>query len=88
MKKLGEEYKKMRQSGQFRVEWFFQYYNTKFEEFNPIKNYQTKLAWDDFFRIFQMYLQYSAEEVLEYLDSMFGVRILMHKDGKFIKVID
>jgi len=88
MKKLGEEYKHMRKSGQFRVEWFYEFYVRKFEELNPIKEYKHKLNWEEFFSIFQVYLQHTANEVLEYLDGIFDVRILTNKEGKFIMIVD
>ena len=69
------EYIKMRNSGQYRIEWFFDYYN---------KNNGKQIGIQEFNAVFNMA---DLGQVLAELDKKFELTSLLDKKGKFIKII-
>ena len=69
------EYIKMRNSGQYRIEWFFDYYN---------KNNGKQIGIQEFNAVFNMA---DLGQVLADLDKKFELTSLLDKKGKFIKII-
>ena len=69
------EYIKMRNSGQYRIEWFFDYYN---------KNNGKQIGIQEFNAVFNMD---DLGQVLAELDKKFELTSLLDKKGKFIKII-
>ena len=67
------EYVKMRNSGQYRLEWFHEYYN----------NNKPNLDINNFAMVFNMG---NLDIVLEHLDKQFELTTLTDNNGKFIKV--
>lgn len=68
------QYKKMRQSGQYDLVWFLNYYNSKKPPID-INNFQM---------IFNMG---NLSEILEYLDKKFELVKLEDKNGNLIKIL-
>lgn len=68
------EYIKMRNSGKYRIEWFFDYYN---------KNNGKQIGIQEFNAVFNMA---DLGQVLEHLDKKFELTSLLDKKGKTIKV--
>lgn len=69
------EYIKMRNSGKYRIEWFFDYYN---------KNNGKQIGIQEFNAVFNMA---DLGQVLADLDKKFELTSLLDKKGKFIKII-
>lgn len=68
------EYIKMRNSGKYRIEWFFDYYN---------KNNGKQISIQEFNAVFNMA---DLGQVLTELDKKFELTSLLDKKGKTIKV--
>jgi hypothetical protein len=69
-----KEYIKMRQSGQYRVEWFYEYY---------LKNGGKPVSLQEFHAIFSMG---DLNQILVDMDKKFNLTSIMDKNGKFIKI--
>ena len=69
------EYIKMRNSGQYRIEWFFDYYN---------KNNGKQISIQEFNAVFNMA---DLGQILTDMDKKFELTSLLDKKGKFIKII-
>jgi len=69
-----KEYIKMRNSGQYRIEWFFDYYN---------KNNGKQISIQEFNAVFNMA---DLGQVLTELDKKFELTSVLDKNGKTIKV--
>ena len=67
------EYIKMRNSGQYNLNWFLDYYNSL----------KPSIDINNFSMIFNMGNLYS---VLEHLDKQFELTTLTDNNGKFIKI--
>ena len=67
------EYIKMRNSGQYRLEWFHEYYNSL----------KPNIDINNFAMVFNMG---NLDIVLEHLDKQFELTTLTDNNGKFIKV--
>jgi len=67
------EYVKMRNSGQYRLEWFHEYYNSL----------KPNIDINNFAMVFNMG---NIDSVLEHLDKQFQLTTLTDNNGKFIKV--
>lgn len=67
------EYIKMRNSGQYRLEWFLDYYNSL----------KPNIDINNFAMVFNMG---NLDIVLEHLDKQFELTTLTDNNGKFIKV--
>ncbi len=67
------EYIKMRNSGQYRLEWFLDYYNSL----------KPSIDINNFAMIFNMG---NLDIVLEHLDKKFELTTLTDNNGKFIKI--
>ena len=68
------EYIKMRNSGQYRIEWFFDYYN---------KNNGKQISIQEFNAVFNMA---DLGQILTDLDKKFGLTSVLDNKGKTIKV--
>ena len=69
------EYIKMRNSGQYRLEWFIDYYNSL----------KPNIDINNFSMIFNMG---DLDKVLEHLDKQFELTTLTDNNGKFIKICE
>ena len=67
------EYVKMRNSGQYRLEWFHEYYNSL----------KPNIDINNFAMVFNMG---NLDIVLEHLDKQFELTTLTDNNGKFIKI--
>jgi hypothetical protein len=67
------EYVKMRNSGQYRLEWFHEYYNSL----------KPSIDINNFAMVFNMG---NLDIVLEHLDKQFELTTLTDNNGKFIKI--
>jgi hypothetical protein len=67
------EYIKMRNSGQYRLEWFHEYYNSL----------KPNIDINNFAMVFNMG---NLDIVLEHLDKQFELTTLTDNNGKFIKI--
>ena len=67
------EYVKMRNSGQYRLEWFHEYYNSL----------KPNIDINNFAMVFNMG---NLDIVLEHLDKQFQLTTLTDNNGKFIKI--
>lgn len=67
------EYIKMRNSGQYRLEWFHEYYNSL----------KPNIDINNFAMVFNIG---NLDIVLEHLDKQFQLTTLTDNNGKFIKV--
>lgn len=67
------EYIKMRNSGQYRLEWFHEYYNSL----------KPNIDINNFAMVFNMG---NLDIVLEHLDKQFQLTTLTDNNGKFIKI--
>lgn len=65
----------MRNSGQYRIEWFFDYYN---------KNNGKQISIQEFNAVFNMA---DLGQILTDMDKKFELTSLLDKKGKFIKII-
>ena len=86
MEELKEEYQQMRKSNQFSIEWFYKFYVTSWNELQEEKQYKFMLDFETFFQTFQVYLQHTAEQVLNNLDSIFRVNSLLDQELKSIRL--
>lgn len=68
------DYIKMRNSGNYSIEWFFEYYN---------KNNGKQISLQEFHAIFNMG---DLNQVLTDMDKKFGLTSVLDKNGKTIKV--
>ena len=68
------EYIKMRNSGQYRIEWFFDYYNN---------NNGKQISIQEFNAVFNMA---DLGQILTDMDKKFELTSLLDKKGKTIKV--
>jgi hypothetical protein len=68
------EYIKMRNSGQYRLEWFHEYYNSL----------KPNIDINNFSMVFNMG---NLDIVLEHLDKQFQLTTLIDNNGKFIKIL-
>jgi hypothetical protein len=69
------EYIKMRNSGQYRLEWFHEYYNSL----------KPNIDINNFSMVFNMG---NLDIVLEHLDKQFQLTTLIDNNGKFIKICE
>lgn len=69
------EYIKMRNSGQYNIDWFLGYYNSL----------KPSIDINNFSMIFNMG---SLDSVLEHLDKKFELTTLTDKNNKFIKICE
>ena len=70
-----QEYIKMRESGKYDVNWFYEYY---------LSNGGKSIDLQTFSYLFQFG---KLSSVLDYLDSKFGLTRLYDVDGKFLKFV-
>jgi hypothetical protein len=73
---MREEYIKMRNSGNYDINWFYKYFLSE-------SNKQISLS--EFYSIFTMH---NLDDIITMMDYRFKINRLEDKDGRFIKVID
>lgn len=73
---MREEYIKMRNSGNYDINWFYKYFLSE-------SNKQISLS--EFYHIFTMH---NLDDIITMMDYRFKINRLEDKDGRFIKVID
>ena len=69
------EYIKMRNSGNYSIEWFYSYY---------LQNGGKQISLQEFHAIFNMG---DLNQILTEIDKKFNLTSLLDKNGKFIKII-
>lgn len=74
-----EQYIKMRQTRQYDMNLFYRYYVKNAKE-------TSRIDFQIFAQLFQMYFQANANSIIEKLDKEFSLYILMDKNGKELKI--
>ena len=69
------DYIKMRNSGNYSIEWFYSYY---------LQNGGKQISLQEFHAIFNMG---DLNQILTQIDKKFNLTSLLDKNGKFIKII-
>ena len=69
------DYIKMRNSGNYSIEWFYSYY---------LQNGGKQISLQEFHAIFNMG---DLNQILTEIDKKFNLTSLLDKNGKFIKII-
>ena len=69
------DYIKMRNSGNYSIEWFYSYY---------LQNGGKQISIQEFHAIFNMG---DLNQILTQIDKKFNLTSLLDKNGKFIKII-
>ena len=69
------EYIKMRNSGNYSIEWFYSYY---------LQNGGKQISIQEFHAIFNMG---DLDQILTGIDKKFNLTSLLDKNGRFIKII-
>ena len=69
------DYIKMRNSGNYSIEWFYSYY---------LQNGGKQISIQEFHAIFNMG---DLDQILTEIDKKFNLTSLLDKNGKFIKII-
>jgi len=79
---MREKYLQMRKLNHFDLNWFYKYYQ---EKFNTTKQ-NTFLPFEIFTQLFQIYLQENMNEILKRLDIEYEVQLLENKQGEVIYI--
>lgn len=89
---MRERYIQMRNTSQFDLNWFYEYYVQEFPNIPQtwFKNGQTiqreLIPANQFMNPFQMMFSLQSIEVLDYLDKVYGVTKVEDKEGKLIHI--
>ena len=92
MENLRERYVIMRRSGQYDLNWFYEYYLKEFPNIPKtwIKNGQTKerelINQPQFLQSFSMSFSMLSTSILDHIDTKFNVTKLENGDGKIIYI--
>lgn len=73
---MKQEYIKMRNSGNYSVNWFYKYYLNNGGQIIDLKTFGSLFQFGD------------LNTVLEFLDAKFSLNRLYDIDGKFIKIVE
>lgn len=92
MENLRERYIAMRRSGQYDLNWFYEYYLLEFPNIpktwfkNGVERERELIPQGQFIQSFSLPFSMIAASILDHLDGVFNVTKLEGTDGKLIHI--